>query len=46
MSLWKNEEKEDERKFYPVVHRCDNLPKFDQTYSDIVRDDDFMNTVD
>lgn len=41
MSLWNNEVKEDECKSYPVVHRCDDLPKFEQTYSDIVRDDDF-----
>lgn len=28
-------------KTYPVVRRCDVLPKFEQCYSDIVRDDDF-----
>lgn len=28
-------------KSYPVVRHCDTLPKFEQKYSDIVRDDDF-----
>lgn len=26
---------------YPRVRHCDELPKFEQKYSDIVRDDDF-----
>ncbi len=31
----------EEKKLYPISHRCDEIPKFPQTYSDIVRDDDF-----
>lgn len=31
----------EEKKCYPLVHRCDDLPVFKLHCSDIVRDDDF-----
>lgn len=36
----------DNKKNYPCVFHCDDLPKFPQHYSDVVRDDDFKRVLE
>jgi len=36
----------DDKKCYPCVFHCDDLPKFSQHYSDVVRDDDFKRVLE